>query len=160
MKHFPFPKFTFYWCFPLFSLFIIACGESPKKDDNKIEFNTKKETPVVKTATVASTIPQSTNKLGRRVFLLCAACHNVVKGEPHKVGPNLNGFLGSPAAAKTDFEYSDALKSKNIVWSEATLRAWLENPAGYVPGTKMAFVGVAKKEQQDALIAYLEEVTK
>ena len=148
------------WHFYLLCLFILACGESPKKEDNKVEFNTKKEAPVVKTPTVASTIPQSTNKLGRRVFLLCAACHNVVKGEPHKVGPNLNGFLGSPAAAKTDFEYSDALKNKNIVWSEATLRAWLENPAGYVPGTKMAFVGVDKKEQQDALIAYLEEVTK
>ena len=149
-----------FWCFPLVSLFFIGCGDSKKKEENKIEFKTKKQDPVVKNVGAPATIPQSENKLGRRMFLLCAACHNVVEGEPHKVGPNLNGFLGSPAGAKKDFEYSEALKNKNIVWSEATLRAWLENPAGYVPGTKMAFVGVAKKEQQDALIAYLEEVTK
>jgi len=61
---------------------------------------------------------------------------------------------------KSDFVYSEELKNKGIIWSEETIREWLENPASYVPGTKMAFIGVKKKEQQDALIAYLKEVTK
>ncbi len=141
-------------------LFLVSCGGQNKKKEEKPVFNTKETTTFKKTEEMVSTIPKSENVLGRRVFLLCAACHNVVKGEPHKVGPNLNGFLGNKAASKTDYIYSEALKDKDIIWSEATLRAWLDNPAGYVPGTKMAFVGVAKKEQQDALIAYLEEVTQ
>ncbi len=142
----------------LLSLVIIfhSCTEKQKKEETT--FKVKKE--AVKTNTqAAATIPQSENKLGRRVFLLCAACHNVVKGEAHKVGPNLNGFLGSKAGMKEDFVYSEELKNKGIIWSEETLREWLSNPASYVPGTKMAFVGVKKKEQQDALIEYLKEVT-
>lgn len=144
-----------------FILSMASCGNTDKKQDNKpAEFNTKKVASEQKAPAVAATIPQSENKLGRRVFLLCAACHNVVKGEPHKVGPNLNGFFGQKAGMKADFVYSEELKNKGIVWSEETIREWLENPASYVPGTKMAFVGVKKKEQQDALIAYLKEVTK
>ncbi len=152
---------TLYFLFGLTGILLLqSCGGPVKKEEDKPVFNTKKTTVTEKKEGVVSTIPQSENTLGRRVFLLCAACHNVVKGEPHKVGPNLNGFLGSKAASKTDYVYSEALKTKGVVWSEETLRAWLENPAGYVPGTKMAFVGVAKKEQQDALIAYLREVTQ
>ncbi|QLG45006.1 c-type cytochrome [Costertonia aggregata] len=135
-----------------------SCGEKPKKEENTFEIKNEVKKPVAEAT--AATIPQSENKLGRRVFLLCAACHNVVKGEPHKVGPNLNGFFGKRAGMKEGFVYSEALKNKGIVWSEKTIREWLENPASYVPGTKMAFVGVKKKEQQDALIAYLKEVTK
>ena len=141
---------------------IVSCGDGNKSNEKnqKTEFKVKNSSEEPKITKTAATIPQSENKLGRRVFLLCAACHNVVKGEPHKVGPNLNGFLGKKAGMKTDFVYSEALKNKGIVWSEETIREWLSNPAGYVPGTKMAFVGVQKKEQQDALIAYLKEVTK
>ncbi len=145
-----------------FILGMASCGNTAKKqeDKSKSEFNTKPVETGQKAPAVAATIPESDNKLGRRVFLLCAACHNVVKGEPHKVGPNLNGFFGQKAGMKADFVYSEELKNKGIVWSEETIREWLENPASYVPGTKMAFVGVKKKEQQDALIAYLKEVTK
>lgn len=149
--------------FRLLCLFIIlgllvSCREKQKKEEPAFKIKTEKKKPIHEGT--AATIPQSENKLGRRVFLLCAACHNVVKGEPHKVGPNLNGFLGKKAGMKEGFVYSEELKNKGIVWSEETIREWLKNPAGYVPGTKMAFVGVQKKEQQDALIAYLKEVTK
>lgn len=137
---------------------LVSCGEKQKKEETTFELKTEEKKPVLKGT--AATIPQSENKLGRRVFLLCAACHNVVKGEPHKVGPNLNGFFGQKAGMKSDFDYSEELKNKGIVWSEETIREWLNDPAGYVPGTRMAFVGVQKKEQQDALIAYLKEVTK
>lgn len=150
---------TVLFCVALLN-FSCGDGEKSKKEEPKQEFNIKKDKQEPTTTAAAATIPQSENKLGRRVFLLCAACHNVVKGEAHKVGPNLNGFFGKKAGMKADFIYSEELKNKGIVWSEETIREWLENPASYVPGTKMAFVGVKKKEQQDALIAYLKEVTK
>ncbi|WP_350285216.1 cytochrome c family protein [uncultured Croceitalea sp.] len=146
-----------------FLMLNVSCGgrDKTKKEEPEQEFNIKKNKVETNTSpAVAATIPQSENKLGRRVFLLCAACHNVVKGEPHKVGPNLNGMFGKKAGIKEGFVYSEELKNKGIVWSEKTIREWLENPASYVPGTKMAFVGVKKKEQQDALITYLKEVTK
>lgn len=145
-------------CLFLSLIVLNSCGENQKKEETNFEIKAPAKTAVTEGA--AATIPQSENKLGRRVFLLCAACHNVVKGEAHKVGPNLNGFFGQQAGMKSDFVYSEALKNKGIVWSEETIREWLNNPASYVPGTKMAFVGVKKKDQQDALIAYLKEVTK
>ncbi len=102
----------------------------------------------------------ATNSLGKRLFILCASCHNVKKGEPHKVGPNLYGIFGQKAGVKEGFVFSEELIDKDIIWNEETIRKWIENPADYVPGTKMAFVGVKKTAQQDALITYLKEVTK
>jgi len=46
-----------------------------------------------------------------------------------------------------------------IVWDDETLDAFLEKPAQYVKGTKMAFVGVRKESDRQALIAYIKEIT-
>ena len=91
---------------------------------------------------------------------MCQACHTVKEGEPHKVGPNLYGFLGQKAASKEGFTYSDALKKSNIVWNEEHLRNWMKKPTDYIPGTIMAFVGIENEEQQTALIEYLKEQTQ
>ncbi len=98
--------------------------------------------------------------LGKRMFILCQACHNLQPGGTKKVGPNLHQVFGKPAASTEGFQYSEALKSSGIVWDEESMRQWIQDPSSYVPGSNMAFVGVHKKEQQDALIAYLKEETK
>ena len=78
---------------------------------------------------------------GKRLFLLCAACHTLHEGDADKVGPNLYGVIGKPAGSRGAFAYSDALKNSGITWSAQTLNAWLTQPSALVPGTKMAFPG-------------------
>jgi cytochrome c len=48
---------------------------------------------------------------------------------------------------------------KGIIWGEDTLEEYLINPKKYIPGTKMVFAGLKKKQERDDLIAYLKEST-
>lgn len=99
-------------------------------------------------------------KRGRLLFLQCRACHEVAAGQPHKVGPNLHGIMGQAAARAEGFNYSDALSKSKLTWDAATLDRWIEHPSAVVPGTTMAFVGVASEADRRALIAYLESATR
>lgn len=47
------------------------------------------------------------------------------------------------------------MKEKAIVWNEKTLNDYLELPKKFVPGTKMAFLGLKKAEDRSDLIAFL-----
>jgi cytochrome c len=95
---------------------------------------------------------------GKQVARKCTACHSFEAGGPNKVGPNLAGTVGSDIAAK-DFPYSDALKGKEGAWTDAALDAFLTNPKGWAPGTKMTFPGLKKPEERAAVIAYLRSVS-
>lgn len=92
---------------------------------------------------------------GRLVFLECQACHAVAPGGPDLVGPDLAGVYGRKAASLPGYEYSDALKASGIVWTSDELDAWLTGPSALVPGTKMAFVGIASPALRADVIAYL-----
>ena len=99
-------------------------------------------------------------KRGKLLFLQCRACHEVTMGQPHKVGPNLHGFMGRKAAAAEGFVYSNALSASTLVWDVATLDRWIAHPESVAPGTTMAFVGVANEADRRALIAYLDSATR
>jgi len=144
-----------------FTTVIISCGGEKKVEtdtpDKKIE-TTKQETKKSDAANSLSLSPQQ--KLGKRLFIMCEACHNVNKGEPHKVGPNLHGVFGRKAGSLADFKYSEAVINSDITWSDITIREWLINPNDYIKGTNMVFIGLPKKQQQDALLAYLHHVAE
>lgn len=91
---------------------------------------------------------------GKRAFLKCASCHQV--GSPHSgFGPHLYGIIGRPAAAATDFKYSDAMRNSRIIWSEGKLREFLKAPNKAVPGTDMRFTGIGNDQEIDDILAYL-----
>ena len=101
----------------------------------------------------SSSAPDLAN--GRRQFSKCKVCHTVLKGGRHKVGPNLYGILGRPAASTAGFRYSSALKNAGIVWDEAKLDQWIRSPRNTVPGTSMSFIGIRDEKSRGDLLAYV-----
>ena len=92
---------------------------------------------------------------GEKVFGKCKACHKLDGSDG--TGPHLNGIVGKAKAASAGFGYSDALLAMaSDVWSPENLDAFLLNPTGYAPGTKMSFAGLPKGEERANLIKYLE----
>ena len=87
----------------------------------------------------------------------CASCH---ADDPSRkaYGPSLLGIMGRKAGTLEGFEYSDAMKSSGIVWNENTLRAWMADNDGFMPGTRMRHVGITDKAEQDFLLAYIKSL--
>jgi cytochrome c len=96
---------------------------------------------------------------GEKVFAKCKACH-VADTDQNKAGPSLNGVIGRTAGAHEGFKYSPAMTEagqNGLVWDEANLKEFLENPKGKVPKTKMVFPGLKKEDEITNLIAYLKQ---
>ena len=92
------------------------------------------------------------------MFRKCKACHQVGDRAKNRIGPHLNQLFGRVAGGLDDFRYSKAMKAKGgegLAWDSETLGAFLEAPKSYVPRTKMAFAGLRKQADRDAIIAYL-----
>ena len=99
---------------------------------------------------------------GKKVFNKCKACHFADK-KKNKVGPYLLGVVGRPVASVEGFRYSKAMKAKAAelgTWTEENLDKYLANPKKFVPGNKMAFVGLKKAEDRANVIAYLKSLTE
>ena len=94
---------------------------------------------------------------GEKAFRKCQACHAVGEGAANKVGPQLNALFGRKPGSLPDYKYSEAMIAfgQDKVWDEATLTPYLQNPRGVVKGTKMAFPGLKKDEEIQAVLAYL-----
>lgn len=97
---------------------------------------------------------------GQLLSLACAACHTFDARGTTLVGPNLHGVFGRSAGSVSGFDYSPALKESGLVWTPVSLDAWLQDPATFVVGTKMAFTGYRSAEDRRNLIAYLLHATK
>ncbi len=97
-------------------------------------------------------------KAGEQAFKKCAACHKVGDGAKNATGPHLNGVVDRAAGMVDGFKYSKPLMEMaeaGLVWDAASLSEFLENPKGFMKGTKMTFAGLKKPEERDAIIAYL-----
>lgn len=100
-------------------------------------------------------------KRGKKVAVKqCVACHDITEAAQNKVGPPLWGIFGKPAGAIEGYQYSqvhlDKAKADSIIWDEATLNAYIEDPQALIPGNKMVYPGVKKEKQRKNLIEYLK----
>jgi cytochrome c len=92
---------------------------------------------------------------GKAVFGKCKACHQIGEGAKNAVGPNLTGVIGRKSGSVEGFTYSEAMKNSGKTWDEATFKAYIADPKGYIPGNKMVFMGVKDAADIDNLTAYL-----
>lgn len=92
---------------------------------------------------------------GKAAFYRCASCHQVGPAARAGFGPKLTGVIGRKAGATTDYRYSPAMKSANIVWTEQNLASFLKAPDDFIPGNKMRFWGLGNAQQVADLLAYL-----
>ncbi len=93
---------------------------------------------------------------GEKVFRKCRACHQVAEGK-NGVGPSLWGVVGRVPGTAEGYSYSDAMKNHGGKWDLAALEAFLTNPMGVVPGTKMSFPGLKSAQDRLDVITYLNE---
>ncbi len=108
---------------------------------------------------VAAAFDEALAAKGEKVFRKCKSCHEVGDGAKNRVGPVLNGIVGSAAGSVDGFKYSKPMAAageEGLIWTEAELAAFLADPKGYMNRTKMAFAGLKKEDDQLAVIEYLK----
>jgi nitrite reductase (NO-forming) len=110
-------------------------------------------------STPAAVAPSGDVQAGRQVFRKCQACHSLEPGK-NSVGPSLAGVVGKKAASDPNYNYSQALRSSNLIWDAQTLDAYLLDPQKTVPGNKMPFPGMKTENERKTLLAYLTASSK
>ena len=110
---------------------------------------------------------------GEAEFKKCRACHALVARDGTEVqkggktGPNLFGVIGRPVASVADFGYGEsilAVGATGAVWDEATLAAYVADPAKWLKETlgdtsaksKMSFKLAKGAEDVAAYLATLK----
>lgn len=107
-------------------------------------------------ASLAGTASEADIRAGAGSYVQCTGCHAPAY---HRTGPMHCGLFGRKAGAVAGFEFTAAMRDSNLVWNEKTLDAFLRSPLTVVPGTSMAFAGVASGAERRQLIAFLATLT-
>ncbi len=98
---------------------------------------------------------------GAEVFRACVACHTLSAGDGVRAGPTLAGLFGRKIATLPGYNFSDALKQLDIVWTPETVSKLFEiGPMTYTPGTKMPEQKIGSAEDRAALMRFLEKATR
>jgi cytochrome c len=117
------------------------------------------QTAAATTASLPDLLKAADPAAGEKIAAKCKACHDLSKGGPNKIGPNLWDIVGNKQAHLDNFSYSDAVKGLGGQWTYENLDKFLTKPKDYAPGTKMTFPGLPKPEDRAALIAYLRSLS-
>ena len=86
---------------------------------------------------------------GKALYQECKRCHQAGRGAKHRIGPHLNDVFGRRAGSLPKYRYSSALKKAGaggLVWTEASLDAFVANPRKMVPRSRMSYAGMAAAE--------------
>ncbi len=95
---------------------------------------------------------------GETAFRQCQTCHEVGIGARNRIGPHLNALFGRTAGTLENFRYSRqfvAAGADGLIWTPETLTEFLNDPRGYIKGTRMAFRGFRDPAEIEAVAAYI-----
>ena len=130
------------------------------KQTNTAAADTSGEAPASMTAS-ADAASDVDLKAAKSVFVrTCRSCHSDKAGK-NGIGPSLAGVMGRKAGTVEGFNYSDAMKASDVVWSAETMDKHLMDVKNFIPGNRMGAVfarGVTDDEKRAAIIAYLESL--
>ena len=97
---------------------------------------------------------------GAEIYRACIACHTLSPDEGNRAGPSLHGIFGRKIASLPGYNFSEALKKLNIVWTPQTVAKLFEvGPMQYTPGTKMPEQKIGSAEDRAALMEFLKKAT-
>jgi cytochrome c len=98
---------------------------------------------------------------GTEIFRACVACHTLAQDEGNRAGPTLAGIFGRKIATLPGYNFSDALKKLDIVWTPETVAKLFEiGPMAYTPGTKMPEQRIGSAADRKALTDFLAKAAK
>jgi len=100
-------------------------------------------------------LPKADVNAGKDIATRCQQCHDISKGGPNKIGPELWNVVGRPRATEAGFSYSSGMSGDHNPWTYDKLFKFTHQPQMFVPGTKMSFAGLRSAEDRINLIAYL-----
>jgi cytochrome c len=102
-------------------------------------------------------LPKASVEKGKQDVSICKMCHNLDKGGPNMIGPNLYGVVDRPVGKHPGYDYSAPVKNHGGTWTFEALNKWLTNPGQDIPGTKMSiFPGIPDANKRADIIAYLD----
>ncbi len=104
-------------------------------------------------------LPTADVAAGEKVHARCEQCHDLAKGGPNKIGPNLYGVVGRPKGSHPGFSYSSAMTAKGGAWTYDDLFQFIKSPQAFISGTKMSFAGLRSAQDRINLIAYLRTLS-
>ncbi|MBB3911024.1 c-type cytochrome [Sphingomonas desiccabilis] len=87
-------------------------------------------------------------------FAACQTCHRTTPGAS-ALGPSLAGLADRRAGSLPGYGYSPALQKLEGRWDEPRLTAFLLDPTGVMPGTRMAFAGLEDRKQATEVARYV-----
>lgn len=86
----------------------------------------------------------------------CGTCHTTEANAASRQGPNLAGVYLRPAGKQPGFKYSAGFASRDFVWDDARLDAWITNPQAMIPGAVMTY-RQADPNIRHTIIGWLKE---
>jgi cytochrome c len=98
---------------------------------------------------------------GAEIYRACIACHTLGAEQANRAGPTLAGVFGRRIATAPGYNFSEALKHLDIVWTPETVSRLFEvGPQAYTPGTKMPEQRIGSAQDRAALVQFLERATR
>ncbi|MGB8397875.1 c-type cytochrome, partial [Bradyrhizobium sp.] len=98
---------------------------------------------------------------GAEVFRACVACHTLGAEQANRAGPTLANLFGRRIATAPGYNFSEALKRLDIVWTPETVARLFEiGPSAYTPGTKMPEQVIGSAQDRAALVQFLARATR